>query len=94
MKNVREIMSAIFLLIVLIFTLLAAREILFATCTPQPTTVVDCVRETGNEYYTVTVEDSKGEQWAYYDDEYQPIGTVLNASFNGNEIIDVNKGGN
>lgn len=89
MKNVREIISAIFLLIVLIFMLFAVREIVSHTYVPQPTTVVDCVRETGNEYYTVTVEDSKGEQWAYYDDEYQPIGTVLNASFNGNEIVDV-----
>lgn len=87
MKNVREIISAIFLLIVLIFTLLAVREIVSHTYVPQPTTVVDCVMETGNEYYTVTVEDSKGEQWAYYDDEYKEIGSVLNVQFNGNEVV-------
>lgn len=91
MKNVREIMSAIFLLIVLICMLLAAREILFATCTTQPTTVVDCTMENGNQYYTVTVEDVHGEQWAYYDDEYREVGTILNTSFNGNEIVDVTK---
>lgn len=85
MKNIREIIMAIFLLIVFVFMLLAAREIISHTYVPQPTTVVDCIRETGNEYYTVTVEDSKGEQWVYFDDEYKEIGTVLNASFNGNE---------
>lgn len=84
----REIINIIALIIAVVIAYLATRETLFATCKPQPTTVVDCVRETGNEYYTVTVEDSKGEQWAYYDDEYQPIGTVLNASFKGNEIVD------
>lgn len=76
----KEIVSVIALIIAVAITYLATREILFATCTTQPTTVVDCVRENGNQCYTVTVEDAHGEQWAYYDDEYQPIGTV----FNGN----------
>ena len=89
----REIVSVIALIIAVVITYLATREILFTTCTTQPTTVVDCVRETGNEYYTVIVEDAHGEQWAYYDDEYKEIGTTLKCSFNGNEIVDA-KGGN
>ena len=85
----REIVtSTIYAVLLLIALLTITRIALDSIPTSRETAVVDCVRETGNEYYTVTVEDSKGEQWAYYDNSYQPIGTILNCSFNGNEIVD------
>ena len=49
--------------------------------------VVDCVESYGD--YEVTVEDSEGNLWAYYDSEWLPNGYVLRATFNGDEIVDV-----
>lgn len=45
----------------------------------ETVTVVECIPE-GN-YYEVTVEDSKGNLWAYYDDEPQTMGTTLRESY-------------
>ena len=50
-------------------------------------TVIDCVKSNGNEYYTVTVEDSEGNQWSYYDDQWKPVGTVLRVTWEGNKIV-------
>lgn len=63
-----------------------ARSVLSMCHHTETTIVVDCVPT--YEYYEVVVENAHGEQWAYFDDEYKEIGTVLNASFNGNEIVD------
>lgn len=49
--------------------------------------VVDCTREKGNEYYTVTVEDIKGNQYDYYDDVQRETGTVLRVTQSGTSII-------
>lgn len=49
--------------------------------------VVDCVESYGD--YEVTVEDSEGNLWAYYDTEWLPNGYILKATFNGDEIVDV-----
>ncbi len=45
----------------------------------ETVTVVECIPE-GN-YYEVTVEDSKGNLWAYYDDEPKEMGTTLRESY-------------
>ena len=49
--------------------------------------VVDCIESYGD--YEVTVEDSEGNLWAYYDTEWLPNGYPLRATFNGDEIVDV-----
>lgn len=49
--------------------------------------VVDCIESYGD--YEVTVEDSEGNLWAYYDSEWLPNGYPLRATFNGDEIVDV-----
>lgn len=50
--------------------------------------VVDCQREAN--YYVVTIEDRKGNQWAYYDNSWMPNGYLLQPTFNENgEIIDI-----
>lgn len=54
--------------------------------TPTEVKVVDC--HPCYEYYEVIVEDAKGEQWAYYDDEYMEIGTEINATFDGEAIVE------
>ena len=36
-------------------------------------TVIDCVKSNGDNYYTVTVKDSEGNQWSYYDDTYREV---------------------
>lgn len=56
--------------------------------TQTETVVIDCKMENGNHYYTVTVEDANGNQWAYYDDEYRENGTEIMCTFNGHEIVD------
>lgn len=45
----------------------------------ETVTVVEC-NAVGN-YYEITVEDSKGNLWAYYDDEPQTMGTTLRESY-------------
>lgn len=99
-KKAKEVIYLIntvcIMLIVLIIAYAITHIILEQLFTNRNTvmTVVDCERSEGNEYYTVTVEDTNGNQWAYYDDEYKGIGTELVIGMNGNdEIIDV-KGDN
>ena len=48
-------------------------------------TVIDCYPV--ENYYEVVVEDSNGEQWAYFSDHYTDAG-VVNVLFKGDEIID------
>ena len=48
-------------------------------------TVIDCYPV--ENYYEVVVEDSNGEQWAYFSDHYTDTG-VVNVLFKGDEIID------
>lgn len=42
-------------------------------------TVVECVAV--DNYYEVTVEDSKGNLWSYYDSEPKTMGTTLRESY-------------
>ena len=49
-------------------------------------TVVECVAV--EDYYEVTVEDTKGNLWAYYDSDCYPNGKELRVTYKGNEIID------
>lgn len=55
--------------------------------------VTDCQPE--GKHYVVTIEDSKGNLWSYYDFDYRKKGNVVVPiwSENGNEIIGI-KGGN
>lgn len=59
----------------------------FPTTETESYVVVDCVPE--DNYYIVTIEDTKGNRWAYYDNDYMPNGYLLKPTFNGNEIVDV-----
>lgn len=65
-----------------------AKEIL--TAKDMTMTVIDCEKETGNHYYTVTVEDADGEQWAYYDNDAKEVGSTLNVVMKNNAIEGVN----
>lgn len=67
-----------------------AKEILTAKDMSMSMTVVNCEKETGNHYYTVTVEDADGEQWAYYDDDAKEVGSTLNVVMKNNAIEGVN----
>ena len=59
-----------------------------SNATESTCTVTACVKSQGDCYWTVFVEDTNGNQWAYYDDTYMKKGTQLCVSFNGNEIVD------
>lgn len=56
-------------------------------------TVVACEPTNGN--YRITIEDAKGNIWAYYDGDTREIGENIEPIWNGNgnEIIGI-KGGN
>lgn len=49
--------------------------------------VVECVAV--DDCYEVTVEDSKGNLWSYYDSEGQRNGNLVRVTWNGDEIVDV-----
>lgn len=55
-------------------------------------TVVACEPTNGN--YRITIEDAKGNLWAYYDGDTREIGESIEPiwSENGNEIIGINGG--
>lgn len=59
------------------------------TTTETEMKVVDCevVKET--DEFEVTLEDIKGEQYAYYDSEYQYNGWIKSVKMQGKTIIDV-----
>lgn len=62
--------------------------LLLANKTETDSVVTACVKSQGDRYYTVTVEDVKGNQWSYFDDEFKPVGTVLRVTWEGNKIVD------
>ena len=47
--------------------------------------------ENGNPYYLVIVRDSNGNDWAYYDSEYVPKGTEMEAIMTDGRIVDVRR---
>lgn len=53
-------------------------------------TVVACEPTNGN--YRITIEDAKGNLWAYYDGDTREIGESIEPIWNGNEIIGINGG--
>ena len=50
-------------------------------------TVAECVAI--DDCYEVTVEDTKGNLWAYYDSDCYPNGKELRVTYKGNEITNV-----
>ena len=53
------------------------------------TTVVSCDYVATENVYEVTVEDNKGNEWAYYDDSAKANGEEIICVFNkANEIVD------
>lgn len=62
------------------FALLTTTETETDSCT-----VVSCVKANGN--YRVTIEDSNGNLWAYYDSDSREIGEEITPVWNGNEIV-------
>lgn len=48
-------------------------------------TVAECAAV--EDCYEVTVEDTKGNLWAYYDSDCYPNGKELRVTYKGNEII-------
>ena len=87
LKEIKMVLGCIILIIVLYAM---ARTALGYINSKRITKVVDCEAVNGTEYYEITVELSNGERYAYFDDEYKEIGTVIVASFDSDNssIID------
>ena len=72
--------------VIFVLILIAAYFIIrYMPHSSREVTVIDCYPV--ENYYEVVVEDSNGEQWAYFSDHYTDTG-VINVLFNGDEIID------
>ena len=52
------------------------------------TVVTACEKTQGDRYYTVTVEDTDGNQYSYYDSAWQPKGRVIYVIWDGTQIVD------
>lgn len=50
--------------------------------------VVGCEVVPEDDCFEVVVEDIRGDQYAYYDSEYQYNGTIMEITFRANEIVD------
>lgn len=83
-REIENIISATVVLVLMIGFYIWLR--FFATFPSREMTVVDCYPV--DNYYEVVVEDSNGEQWAYFSDHYTNTG-VVNVLFKGDEIVDV-----
>lgn len=56
------------------------------TTTETEMRVIDCTPY-GTDY-EVTVEDIRGDQWAYYDSEQREIGTIMDIKMQDDRIVD------
>ena len=92
LKEIRMVLG----LVVLIMVAYAMVRVVFIHIgSKHITKVVDCEAVDGTEYYEVVVELSNGERYAYFDDEYKDVGTVIVATFgddsdsHNSSIIDI-----
>ena len=59
------------------------------TTTETEMKVVDCEIDKPTDTFEVTLENIKGEQYAYYDSEYQYNGWIKEVKMQGKTIVDV-----
>lgn len=59
------------------------------TTTETEMKVVDCEIDKATDTFEVTLENIKGEQYAYYDSEYQYNGWIKEVKMQGKNIVDV-----
>ena len=57
------------------------------TTTTESVVVVDSVK--ANDCYEIVVVDSNGNEWAYYDDYPKANGHIIQATFEGDCIVNV-----
>lgn len=65
--------------------------IVLMTTKTEIMTVVGCEICKEDDSFLVTVEDGNGNQWDYYDTEFQYNGHELNVTMRDREIIDVSE---
>lgn len=87
--TVREIVDMTKAILITIVIIMVFFAILRNTASKLPSRemmVVDCYPV--ENYYEVVVEDTKGNQWSYFADDYTEPG-IVNVLFDGEEIVDV-----
>lgn len=52
---------------------------------------INCTYKANENCYEVTIRDQNGNDWAYYDTEYVPKGTEMNAIFTDGRVVDVSE---
>lgn len=59
------------------------------TTTETEMKVVDCEVDAPTDTFLVTLEDIKGEQYAYFDTDFQYNGWIKEVKMQGKQIVDV-----
>lgn len=85
-KEIVDMAKGILIIITIIILMYAVLRGTASTLPSKEMTVVDCYPT--ENYYTVVVEDSNGDQWSYFADHYTESG-IVNVLFKGDEIVDV-----
>ena len=85
-KDVVDMVKAVLITIVLAMTFYAILRVGGESLPSREMTVIDCYPT--ENYWTVVVEDTDGNQWSYYADHYTENG-IINVQMDGDEIVDV-----
>ena len=85
-REIVDMTKAVLITIVIIMVFFAILRNTASKLPSREMTVVDCYPV--ENYYEVVVEDAKGNQWAYFADDYTEPG-IVNVLFDGEEIVDV-----
>lgn len=86
-KLVTEIALTAIVFVAIAYVLAKGIDYVTGTETEKRCAVTLCSGN-GNEIYEVTVVDTDGNLWSYYDDVPRQRGSVIICEFDGNEIID------
>lgn len=68
-------------LAMMVYAMIKCIAVAIVNTHPVITTVIDCQQYEGDEYYTVTVEDNRGDQWVYYDYDYREVGETIDKNY-------------
>lgn len=93
----RELMASVVLIAILFiaFVLFLAKANNIPTLEEEIKTetktvvAINCTYKANENCYEVTIRDQNGNDWCYYDTDYIPKGTEMEALFTSGRVVDV-----
>lgn len=85
-KEIVDMAKGILIIITVIILMYAVLRGTASALPSKEMVVVDCYPV--ENYYKVVVEDSNGDQWSYFSDNYTEPG-IVNVLFDDDKIVDV-----